>query len=232
MGFLMFSRSGLLNLLAVLVLACQLSKAFAVLDDYTMNSIANMSSDSATTSIWVLDYTNPQSLLAKMLIPRAVGSANLTKVQNVIRDHFSSLSTTLPAPFSSPMSGEKVQTWQVFEDSFDATTPYGPKTFTNLVYTHDPLAERKLVIAAHTDSKYFPSFPQNTFIGATDSAVPCGLMLELASALNSLLNDLVEDWEGGNMPGNELRTTLQFVFFDGEEAFKQWTNTDSIYGAK
>jgi glutaminyl-peptide cyclotransferase len=26
--------------------------------------------------------------------------------------------------------------------------------------------------------------------------------------------------------------TLQFIFFDGEEAFKQWSATDSIYGAR
>ena len=27
-------------------------------------------------------------------------------------------------------------------------------------------------------------------------------------------------------------TTLQLVFFDGEEAFKDWTATDSVYGAR
>jgi len=26
--------------------------------------------------------------------------------------------------------------------------------------------------------------------------------------------------------------TLQFIFFDGEEAFQNWTPTDSIYGAR
>ena len=26
--------------------------------------------------------------------------------------------------------------------------------------------------------------------------------------------------------------SLQFIFFDGEEAFKKWTDTDSIYGAR
>ena len=26
--------------------------------------------------------------------------------------------------------------------------------------------------------------------------------------------------------------SLQLVFFDGEEAFKDWTETDSIYGAR
>jgi len=28
------------------------------------------------------------------------------------------------------------------------------------------------------------------------------------------------------------QTTLQLVFFDGEEAFKDWTDTDSIYGSR
>jgi glutaminyl-peptide cyclotransferase len=26
--------------------------------------------------------------------------------------------------------------------------------------------------------------------------------------------------------------SLQFIFFDGEEAFVQWSSTDSIYGAR
>lgn len=26
--------------------------------------------------------------------------------------------------------------------------------------------------------------------------------------------------------------TLQMVFFDGEEAFQEWTSTDSLYGAR
>ena len=30
----------------------------------------------------------------------------------------------------------------------------------------------------------------------------------------------------------DSEVTLQFVFFDGEEAFKRWTSTDSIYGSR
>ena len=29
-----------------------------------------------------------------------------------------------------------------------------------------------------------------------------------------------------------LDTTLQFIFFDGEEAFEQWSSTDSLYGSR
>lgn len=32
------------------------------------------------------------------------------------------------------------------------------------------------------------------------------------------------------MQGEDL--ALQLVFFDGEEAFQQWTATDSLYGAR
>ena len=33
-----------------------------------------------------------------------------------------------------------------------------------------------------------------------------------------------------SVKGKDL--TLQLIFFDGEEAFKTWTATDSIYGAR
>ena len=33
-----------------------------------------------------------------------------------------------------------------------------------------------------------------------------------------------------SLQGSQL--TLQFIFFDGEEAFRRWTSTDSIYGSR
>ena len=32
--------------------------------------------------------------------------------------------------------------------------------------------------------------------------------------------------------GRKSEVTLQFIFFDGEEAFKTWTSTDSLYGSR
>jgi hypothetical protein len=51
--------------------------------------------------------------------------------------------------------------WHIEEDSFVATTPYGPKNFTNVIATKDPDAPRRVVLAAHYDSKYFPHYPEN-----------------------------------------------------------------------
>ena len=63
-------------------------------------------------------------------------------------------------------------------------------------------------------------------------------MLDIAETLDPLLNaraqrvtESLEDEEDddGYVAAD---TTLQLVFFDGEEAFKDWTDTDSVYGAR
>lgn len=78
--------------------------------------------------------------------------------------------------------------WEVTTDRFESDTPYGRLPFTNLIATLNPSAKRRLVLACHYDSKYYP--PQwhgKEFLGATDSAVPCAMMLELARALDEEL---------------------------------------------
>jgi Zn-dependent M28 family amino/carboxypeptidase len=54
------------------------------------------------------------------------------------------------------------------------------------------------------------------FVGANDGGSSTGLLLELARVLSR----------------RKPRYTLQFVFFDGEEAQRQWTETDSLYGSR
>lgn len=86
--------------------------------------------------------------------------------------------------------------WYAEEDVLDATTPYGVKKFTNWIFT--PQEDRKIelgqrsgktsntvVVAAHYDSKYFPS-PRH-FVAATDSAVPCAVLLDIATTLGPFL---------------------------------------------
>lgn len=77
------------------------------------------------------------------------------------------------------------------------------------------------------------------FVGATDSAAPCAMLLDLAEALTPLLKARKERIDSGNGVLRDgfdeeeaAETTLQFLFFDGEEAFHDWTATDSIYGAR
>ena len=61
-------------------------------------------------------------------------------------------------------------------------------------------------------------------------------MLDLAETLNPMLSARLErvknDEDDDDEDEDLVDTTLQLVFFDGEEAFKDWTDTDSIYGAR
>ncbi|KAL1746302.1 hypothetical protein HDZ31DRAFT_34538 [Schizophyllum fasciatum] len=176
---------------------------------------------SAKDPLEQMDPTNPSSHLSKILIPRVVDTEGNTQVRNYIVDTMKALN------------------WVVEEDEFEDDTPMGRKRFTNVIATKDPKAARRVVVAAHFDSKYFESGEAmceadcTQFLGATDSAAPCAMMLDLAETLNPMLDKRAERFENGEEDDDDVAdTTLQFIFFDGEEAFVRWTDTDSIYGAR
>ncbi|XP_078389445.1 glutaminyl-peptide cyclotransferase-like isoform X1 [Cetorhinus maximus] len=146
--------------------------------------------------------------LVPMLIERYPGSEGIKFVRQHIQGHLESL----------------VAQWTVELDTFEDSTPHGMQVFSNIVATLDPSARRRLVLACHYDSKYFPRDDQGrVYVGATDSAVPCSMMLELARSLDK---ELVK------LKGKKLDLTLQMLFLDGEEALVSWTPTDSLYGSR
>ncbi|XP_012543359.1 glutaminyl-peptide cyclotransferase isoform X2 [Monomorium pharaonis] len=106
--------------------------------------------------------------------------------------------------------------WTVESDIFQADTPvFGKLKFENIITKLNPNAKRYLTLACHFDSKYTR---ERDFIGATDSAVPCAQLINLATVMSKYLT--------------EQDVSLMFIFFDGEEAFEEWGPNDSIYGAK
>lgn len=77
--------------------------------------------------------------------------------------------------------------WTVSLDEFDDNTPQGPKRFTNIIATLNPSAKRRLILAAHYDSKYFAENENGAFfLGATDSAMPCAMLIEIAKTVTPL----------------------------------------------
>ena len=77
--------------------------------------------------------------------------------------------------------------WTVALDEFDQVTPFGMKRFTNIIATLNPNAKRRLILAAHYDSKYYPNDGKNGyFLGATDSAMPCAMLIEIAKTVTPL----------------------------------------------
>ncbi|XP_059806933.1 glutaminyl-peptide cyclotransferase-like isoform X1 [Hypanus sabinus] len=146
--------------------------------------------------------------LVPMLIERYPGSKGIQFVRQHIRGHMESLSAR----------------WALELDTFEERTPFGKRTFSNVVATLDPSARRRLVLACHYDSKYFPADDRGrVYVGATDSAVPCSMMLELVTSLDKELLKLKE---------RRQDLTLQLLFLDGEEALVSWSPTDSLYGSR
>ncbi|CAK9785737.1 unnamed protein product [Cutaneotrichosporon oleaginosum] len=153
-----------------------------------------------------------------LLVERVSGTPGNKKVQNYLSSVFTKLG------------------WHVETDTFSASTPHGEVEFTNLIYTFDAAAPRKLVLAAHFDSKWFA---EGGFIGATDSAAPVAFLLDTAEALTPLLSARRARVAAGAPlltahldEGEAAETSLQIVLFDGEEAFQAWTATDSVYGSR
>ncbi len=74
--------------------------------------------------------------------------------------------------------------WTVELDTFEDVAPIkGKLSFSNVIVTRNPNSVRHLVLACHYDSKLF----NFEFIGATDSAVPCAMLIYMAKLLNDVL---------------------------------------------
>lgn len=100
---------------------------------------------------------------------------------------------------------------QVSIDSFTGHTPNGPVAMHNVICRLPGSSGKAIVITGHYDTKILPRF-----VGANDGGSSTGLLLELARALQ----------------GVARRDDVLLVFFDGEEAVKEWTDADSLYGSR
>jgi Zn-dependent M28 family amino/carboxypeptidase len=101
----------------------------------------------------------------------------------------------------------------VEEDSFVANTPIGPIPMTNLIAKFRSSRRETVIVAGHYDTKRFDEF---RFLGANDGGSSAALLVELARVLGGRQNAL----------------NYWLVFFDGEEAVRDWSATDSLYGSR
>ncbi|XP_017129614.1 glutaminyl-peptide cyclotransferase [Drosophila elegans] len=153
---------------------------------------------------WRDDEVHFNRTLNSILVPRVVGSRGHQQVREYLIQSLNGLG------------------FQTEVDEFKQRVPvFGELTFANVVGTINPQAQNFLALSCHYDSKYFPNDPG--FVGATDSAVPCAILLNTAKTLSGYLQ---KEFRNRNDVG------LMLIFFDGEEAFKDWTEADSVYGSK
>ena len=107
--------------------------------------------------------------------------------------------------------------WQVTRQAFSDDTPRGKIQFVNLIAQFSgekKAASPSFLLCSHYDTKMFDAI---RFVGANDSGSSTGLLLELARVI-------------GQHPNLARKTEL--VFFDGEEAFVQFSEADGLYGSR
>jgi glutaminyl-peptide cyclotransferase len=103
---------------------------------------------------------------------------------------------------------------KVVQDRFVGATPNGNIPMVNLIAELPGKEPRHIImIAGHYDTKLENSF---RFVGANDGGSSAALLLEMARELAH----------------TEHKLTYWIVFFDGEEALRNWTSTDSLYGSR
>ncbi|PQE15226.1 hypothetical protein CJF32_00007890 [Rutstroemia sp. NJR-2017a WRK4] len=160
------------------------------------------------------------SILAPILIPRVPGTPGSQTVQRHLVDFFT---THLPL-------------WRIEYQNSSSTTPVtGNKQvpFVNIIITRDPPWTKpgdvgRLALVAHYDSKLTPT----GFIGATDSAAPCAMIMHAARSVDNALTKKWAAMEAAGDIGLDEEKGVQILFLDGEEAFLSWTNDDSLYGSR
>ena len=152
----------------------------------------------------VVDTYDQSSLIHKLALPRPVGSKQHAKTIELI-------SRTL-----------KQTQMQVFHNTFHTNTVVGMQTFTNIIAINNLKATSFVILAAHFDSKRTAkNVHREKFSGASDAAASCGILLALAKLISKR---------------REMATAsplgIIFIFLDGEEAFKNWSPHDSLYGSR
>lgn len=104
--------------------------------------------------------------------------------------------------------------YKAVEQPFEATTPVGGVKMTNISATLPGERPERILLTSHFDTKPINEF---RFVGANDGGSSTGALLELARVLKA---------------GPKPRFTVEFVFFDGEEAYGEWRDPNHTYGSR
>jgi len=102
---------------------------------------------------------------------------------------------------------------ELWDDSFVAATPVGNVPLTNIIGVVGGASSTVVIVGGHYDTARLEGVH---FVGANDGGSSAAFLLEMARVLGSRRN----------------RLTYWVVFFDGEEALKQWSAEDSLYGSR
>ncbi len=104
---------------------------------------------------------------------------------------------------------------QVEDDAFTADTVEGKFPVRNIIAKFPGKKDGILVILGHYDTNY--PLRNTGYVGANDGGSSTAILLEYANQLRGSKRDGYSVW---------------LVWTDGEEAVKNWSDTDSLYGTR
>src|SRR5213592_1540225 len=107
--------------------------------------------------------------------------------------------------------------WQITRQACSDDSPQGKIQFVNLIARFSgekKAASASFLLCSNYDTKMFDAI---RFVGANDGGSSTGLLLELARVI-------------GQHPN--LAAKIELVFFDGEEAYDRFSETDGLYGSR
>jgi glutaminyl-peptide cyclotransferase len=100
-------------------------------------------------------------------------------------------------------------------DTFSTNTPAGLQTMHNFIVRFPGKKDGVIVLATHYETNY--PLRDINFYGANDGAATTALLIEIGNVLRAHPPEGYSVW---------------LVFDDGEEAVKEWSNSDSLYGTR
>jgi len=109
---------------------------------------------------------------------------------------------------------------QLEEDAFTANTPIGPVPMRNFIVRFPGKKNGVIVLVTHYETNY--PLRNINFVGANDGGSTTGLLMTIADQLRPQVAN------GKKLDGY----SIWLVFDDGEEAFNEWTDSDSTYGTR
>ena len=104
---------------------------------------------------------------------------------------------------------------QFEEDVFTANTPAGAMTMHNFIVRFPGKKDGVIVLASHYETNY--PLRNINFVGANDGGCTTAILIEMANYLRAHPPQGYSVW---------------LVFDDGEEAVKEWSASDSLYGTR
>ena len=109
---------------------------------------------------------------------------------------------------------------QLEEDTFTANTPIGSVNMRNFIVRFPGKKNGVIVLGSHYETNY--PLRNINFVGANDGGATTGLLMAIGDQLRE------EVARHKQLDGY----SVWLVFFDGEEAFQTWSQSDSTYGSR